>query len=258
MVLSEPAPPIVKSGTRTGTQSFDPRFVSLTSEDGELTFVARLGPDGADVTGGGGWELIERQGRRPIVHWSGSEAPTMTLDLMLDKLMLGKSVEDDIRVIENMAGALVAGDTEPPRLIVSGQAVPHSAEKSSTARWVIAQPPDWGDKLRRQDGNRVRQAVTLTLYLATEPNPLTQVSAVADQQPDYRVVGSKYEDTFASLAARELGNKALGTKLARLNRDFRSAYKHATASTKTLGQPVRLPTAHTQKLWERELKGKGG
>jgi hypothetical protein len=256
MHLTDPVPPITKRGQRTGIQGLDARFVTVTSDDGELQIVCRLGPEGAQVTAGGGYQLIPRQGRRPLVHWSGSEAPTMTLDLMIDRLMAGKSVEDDVRVVEQMAGALVAGDTEPPPLIVAGAAVPHSVEKSSSARWVIAEPPDWGERRHRYDGQRIRQQVTLTLYLLTEGEQLKQADA-PDAPPDYRVVQSKADDTFASVAARELKNKKLGTKLAQLNRDFHSAFKHATATTRTGGLTVRLPTSATKKLWEQALKGKG-
>lgn len=235
----------------------DPIWVSLLAEDGSLAVVALLGDGMPEVTGGGGWIAVDRPKRRPVTVWEAPEAVGMTLPLLLDGHASDTSVEGEVRVIERMAGALVAGDVQPPALIVTGKAVPHSYEDAAQNRWVIAEPPEWGDAIRNQDGDRTRQPVTLSLLLHNPPEKLERLTP-ATAAPSYRVAVAKQGDTFQSMAQRELGNILLAGELAQLNRDKGPAeFKHAHAATRIrTGAQVRLPSRKLQQQWEQKTRNR--
>lgn len=238
----------------------DARYVMLRAEESglgedDLVVHLRLG-DPPKVIGGGGIETVDRQGRRPMTVWRGSEALGLQFDgLLLDGYRGRRSVEPDIRAIEIMAGAFVAGDEAPKKLIVQGSAVPHDYLKASGNRWVIAEPPDWTDPVVRIKplGVRVRQAVNLKLLLWTEPEELKRIKP-RWPTPQYKIYKANGRETFIQIAHRQLGNSKLGGELATLNRERNPAFKgaHPTANTKpNKGVLVWLPTKALQAEWER-------
>jgi hypothetical protein len=184
---------------------------------------AKLGEGSATVEGGlGGWESVPRPGRRPLTVWRGPEDPLrMGLPLVFDGYpphnAAGNrlaSVEQDVRQLETIAGVAVLGDPVPPFITVMG-AVPHDLRWAPRNRWVI-EDLDWGPAERDQaTGQRVRQAVTVTLMLYTQADSLVGLSQ--QQKPKRRKVQAKDGDTAIKIAAREIGRAADGGKLARLN-----------------------------------------
>jgi hypothetical protein len=245
----------------------DPRWVSLRADrpggtDNDLWVALRLG-DPPKVTGGGGVETVERVERRPMTVWQGGEAVTMELNnLLLDGYRERRSVEDAIRTLEKMAGALVSGKPgaeRPDALIVQGIAVPHDYLKSSGSRWMIAEPPDWTEPvIRAREGFRLRQAVNLKLLLVEEPDRLDRVDA-RDPAPNYRVHVATGSETFTQIAHKELKNARLGGELAKLNRELNPAFKgqHPNANTKPKkGVKVRLPSKKLQAEWERDRRNR--
>ncbi|MCB9377084.1 MAG: hypothetical protein H6515_14610 [Microthrixaceae bacterium] len=114
--------------------------------------------DGDDqVTGGvGGWEA-EQAGKkkRPVVRWAGTPGWNVQLPLVLDGVRGEKSVEAACRRIT--AWGRPQGDAKPTRLKLDGPVrVPASVV------WVI-DSIELGAQMRRNDGRRIMQELTLTL-----------------------------------------------------------------------------------------------
>lgn len=223
-----------------------PDYVRIRSEDDTLTLLVRLGDGSPQLSGGvGGWEAVARPGHRPLTVWRGQpEALTYSIPLLFDGYRWdpqhgsGYSVEADCRTLERMGG-LDAGDPEPPLLIIEG-ALPHDESRAAQNRWVL-NSIEWGDAIRRPDGHRVRQAATVTLLLYTEDDQLKR--AHRSRKPAYRYVRPRHGETWEKLAARKLGAKRYGNRLARLNgaRD---------GSAKIKLDRVRLPTTKALRAWK--------
>lgn len=238
-------------GRPATTAGLPPRWVALQSD---TQIVVGILID-VDPTAGGGIETTARRERTPLTAWTGSSPEGMTLEILFDGLATDATVEPQIRAIEEMAGGFIGG-REPAELIVSGRAVPHGFERASQNRWQISEPPQWGAKERNADGDRVRQWVTLTLLLVSEAEQLERIEP-RTAAPKYELTTAKSNDTFAVIAARELGNRRLGGKLMRLNRELGDPYFDGWRSVDRKiksGTQVRLPTAATLKDWKRDLK----
>lgn len=218
--------------------------VMLWDDDHEVWAIVH---EEAVPSGGvGGWEEVARPGRRPLTVWRGPEGLRLTLPLLLDALNVGdnggESIEQDVRALYSLAGYDLSGfpgAKEPPVIRMDGP-LPLRRDHN---RWVI-ESLEWGDSLRRNDGPRVRQFVTVTLLQFTEDDRVERLDrAKEDKHPTYR---SHPGDTYESIAKKKLGSKRYGGKLARLND------KPAGAATKKLkpGTTVRLPTKKQLKDWK--------
>lgn len=204
--------------------------------------------------GGGGIEPTGRPGRRPLTPYRSPETLGLELSFILDGLAENESVERECRAIEVMAGMFLPDDPGPQRLIVQGKSVPHCRGAAAfRRRWLIANAGDdiFADDpevIRRDDGDRLRQAVSLTLYVATDTDELERARP-RQSRPNYRLVSAKEGDTYEKVAARELDSRRLGGRLAKLN-----GKRDPTTKLKE-GQRVRLPSAHLLAEWKRDLKG---
>lgn len=242
-----PGRPTVSGGL---VAALPPNQVELLTEDFELSVRARLLAPPQPL-GGGGVEAVPRPQRRPLTVYRSPEAPGLTLELLLDGWREQRSVEPECRALEKLAGAFLPSDPGPEKLIVVGDAVPHcSGAEALRHRWVISEQPDWNDDpavIRDVAGNRVRQAVALTLLLFTEATELQRVKP-RQPKPKYKVAIAQKGDTYEKVAARRLGSKRLGRKLAQLNGD--------RDPTKKLreGHKVRLPSASLLAGWRKDLK----
>lgn len=234
-------------------------WVRITSKDPPLRLVCRLGEERPNVESGyGGWSSVDRPRRRPLTTWRAPPAITMTLPLLIDRWrdpFPGNSIEAQIDVIRKW-GWPTGSNGEPPRLKVTatGAAVPHQG-----LPWVLTDVA-WGDALMNPNGNRVRQAVTLTLQHYVEDVYLARRSAAnrrrakkqAGRKPGAatkrkpvkakkatkkgRAVTAEFGngEDLLSIAARELGDADRWLEIAELNglRDPRSLRE---------GQVIRLP-----------------
>jgi hypothetical protein len=248
----------------------------LLIADGDTGFsvTARLW-DPPVPLGGGGVEQVTRPLRRPLTTYRGTESPGMVLSILLDgwlakpirgpfmvsapgspvtRLAPGShptSVEKQIRLIERMAGMFDPNDRGPVELIVASPSVPHcQGAHALSRRWIISDPPAWGDDpevIRRSDGHRVRQQVTLNLLVSVEADELEQIKP-RQPKPKTRKVHAKKGDTYSRIAKRELGTARLGRRLAKLNgaRDPHKTLKEGTRVT--------LPSRDVEKDWKKELK----
>jgi hypothetical protein len=135
-------------------------YVRVQCDDPPTDLTLLLGEERPEVSSGyGGWSEVARPKRTTVTTWTGQPARRMSLSLLFDKWNAGTSVETDIRRLERMALPRPGG--QPPTVTVSapGGVIPPTYE---ALPWVI-DAIAWGDALMNVHGNRVRQAVTLTL-----------------------------------------------------------------------------------------------
>lgn len=154
-------------------------FVSFSDNhaaDG-LEFTALLG-DGSPTPKGGyaGWETIDRSRRVGLTEWKGVDPLSLEIPLLFDNFADGSSIELAIRQLEKMAG-LSSDINEPPLVIFdSGGVIPHDSSNASHLDWIVSDI-QWGDADRNRYGNRIRQAVTLTVMEYIDDDHLSRTSA---------------------------------------------------------------------------------
>lgn len=238
---------------------YDAAYVTIRCNDPRTHLRLLLGQERPDVSSGyGGWEEIERPGRTTAIHWKGLPARRLALPLLFDNFAEGESIETDIRALERLASPRDGG--EPPSVKVSGKGgvVPPFYEGKS---WVV-DALSWGDALMNLHGNRIRQAVTVTLLEAVAAEVISPAkkrkSKHARKSGGNRKRGAKDKryvakagkwrlgpaavaiathfdgEDLMAIAARELGDPGRWREIADLNgiRDPRAV---------KLGQVLRMP-----------------
>jgi hypothetical protein len=153
-------------------------WVLLQTTDPPLRVNARLSDEQPKVESGyGGWEEVPRPRRPPITTFKGLPALRMTLPILLDEWVSGKSIEKQIGDLSLM-GRAVGSDGEPPtvKVTATGGAIPYQGRK-----WVVSDLT-FGDALMNDAGDRVRQQVTISLLEYVEDLYLTQKSVAAQQR----------------------------------------------------------------------------
>ena len=180
-------------------------YVTITSTSPNLSVRALLGADGARMTGGyGGWSVISRPRRLGLTQWDGRNPLEMAVQLVLDAHADDGSVEAQCSALERMA-LPPRSLAEPPVVRITG-AVPHS-----DLTWVVNEIA-WGAVIRRLDGNRTRQEVTLTLlrYVADDRLQLRPAAERARDKgtstgkpPGQRTYTVKKGDTLSGIAAKK-------------------------------------------------------
>jgi hypothetical protein len=198
--------------------------------------------------GGGYWEEITRPYLQPLTVWRGAkEAYQHKIPLLLDGWSDDNYIRPAIAEVNEMAGVL-NGDEEPPLLLINGSGtVPHDVTHSPNLRWVIKEPPEWGEPTITERGVWVRQAFTVTFMVHNSDLTQRLERNSAAKRPHAR---AKAGDTFEAIAARPrdkggLGKAKWGTRLANLN-----GRQHAHEHLHT-GQEVLLPTKQEEAEWER-------
>jgi hypothetical protein len=245
-----------------------PDYVTLECEELRLELTALLGPERPEVSAGyGGWDEVDRPRRTTVTTWRGLPARRISLDLLIDNLYEGTSIEPRIRKLERMASPTPDGGQPPEvRVRAVGGVVPTFYERRT---WVI-EGLAWGDAVMNRNGNRIRQAVTVTLleYISDELIEVRKTSSKRRRERHKRKGGkdrkrgarrkrhaarrgrpkrrgraasAQASSTLAfegedlkSLAARELGDAGRWREIAELNgiRDPRAI---------AIGQVLRLP-----------------
>jgi hypothetical protein len=228
----------------------DYTFVRIYDEyTNGLVITARLYEGDINISGsGGGWTAVQRPQRDPLTAWrGGTDSYTMEIPLLFDTLTSGGNVEGQCRTLEKMAGVLTSAFVQPPILIVNAHgALANDYVNFPALRWIIPEPPVWGEQLRGMDGKRVRQVVTVKLMHYTAYDKLSRDKT--HTAPSNRTVKAKTGDTYNKIAARELkayGGIRWGNRLAQLNGSRDGAAKPLA------GREVKLPTVAQIKLWER-------
>lgn len=202
----------------------------------------RYGPGQITTKGGGGiFEAIKRPYLQPLTVWRGPAEPySHKIPAIIDGFIDEKDVASTVREIELMAGVF-NGDKEPPPLTLDGYgAIEHDATLSPTLQWVVSEPPEWGEKVRLEDGTLVRQAFTITFMLFTSAPELRRP---APQAISSITIHAHRGDTFETVAARCLHHVHWGGLLAKFNN------KTSATQRLTAGELVYLPDEHKRKEW---------
>ena len=122
---------------------------------------------GDDGPGGGigGWEG-EQAGKkkRPVTRYGGRLARTQQITVMFDGVDTGTVVESKVRQLESWAAGRKG--KQPPRLSVTGRLL----RSPNGVAWVIT-ALEYGEQIRRADGRRLRQQVTVSLVEWNKPPP---------------------------------------------------------------------------------------
>jgi hypothetical protein len=203
----------------------------------------------------GGWEGKKRKRRRSLTEWPGVDGLSIDVPILIDNFASGHSIEPQITQLERMAGRMRPGtpDHEPPLVnFESMGVVPHDNHREPQTEWVIANL-DWGDADRNIEGNRIRQAITVTFLEYIEDDDLAGLTSAQRRKlkkqkksvkkgkgskgaktKRYLVKGSN--ETMESIAARELGKSSRWHEIQRLNPEYRDP----TAVIKA-GKIVNLP-----------------
>lgn len=198
----------------------------------------------------GGWETIKRKRRRSLVEWLGVEPLSQEVLINIDRFAEDESVEGMITQLERMAGRNPPGQsaTEPPLVhFESLGAVPHDYHREPNTEWVIGDL-EWGDANRNEDGDRVRQAVTVTFTEYIEDDDLigltsAQKRALAKSKlsvkkgkgakgaKEKRYVVKASNETMETIAARELGKSSRWHEIKLLNPSLHDPTKVIPAGT---------------------------
>lgn len=124
---------------------------------GGHTWTATL--DGDDeVTGGvGGWDAEQAgKSKRPVMRWAGVQGYQITIPLTLDQTATNGSVESACRRLTQL-GRPPKGRIRPKPLRLAGL-----LRVPTHLSWVIT-GIEWGEQIRRSDGRRTYQEISLTL-----------------------------------------------------------------------------------------------
>jgi hypothetical protein len=145
--------------------------IVLRSEDRSLRCRAYLGDSPPTPSGGGGGhEVVEIPGRKPVLVWRKADLLVMTLPILIDDYADGGAVSGEYAGLVRMWRPLSPEDAPPPvKVEADGDSVPFSH-----LTWRVT-GLEWGGALANDYGNRSRQAFTVQL---TEDNPEERIDAV--------------------------------------------------------------------------------
>jgi len=221
--------------------------IELRAPSRGLVFLARLGEGSATPSGGvGGWEALPRPRRRPLTVWRGTPDPQrLSIPVLIDGWP-NNSVEDECNTLMVMGG-LHGSDRKPPELVLRG-GVPYNVDRRPNLKWVI-ESLEWGAYTRRDgDDARVRQAVTINLMVPEEDDQIKRLKPRRGGDRIHTVTAPK-GSTYEKIAAKYLGAKRYGGKLAKFN----GGRSPDVAFDKP--RRVKLPTNEQLAQWTRELNG---
>jgi len=222
-------------------------WLAITSKSPTRSVVGRLGPNGAVPTEAyGGWTEVTRPRRVSLLVWQGRKPFRMSVNVVLDGFIDNDPIEMECQALEHMALPVSKGD-EPAVVSIFGDGIPHVDLK-----WVI-DDITWEDVIRRPDGKRLRQVLTLDLREHVESKRLKEekASSIARNKADAAkkkkqttnkgkktTKGKSYlvksGDSLSKIAAHELGSAARWHEIADLN-DIR------TPKSIKVGQTLKLP-----------------
>lgn len=168
-------------------------WVTLTCGDPALALTVRLGEDAPKLTGGlGGWETVARPRDVGMTVWDGVEPYQLTLSLMFDGFAAQRSQERALRALSRVA----RGDRESSPGVLSVGGIPLPADS-----WVI-EGIEFGEPITRNDGDRLRQPLTLTLREYVPPQYLRRRKSPSASSTKTVIVRAVKGDTPAKIAKR--------------------------------------------------------
>lgn len=226
-------------------------FVVFASWDPHYEVECLLGDGAGNLTAGfGGWENIRRDRRYSITEWSGRDGMEIPIPIIFENWAVGTSLEGDIKQLEMMAGLGNKGGGEPPLMTFnSGGVIPHDFHDAPSHDWIITNL-EFGDCVKNDWGNRVRQIATVTVAQFIDDDVLDKLSPAGKHRSKNkgkvkkgteRSGGKKKEYTvkfnhqsLVTIAKETLGDGKRWHEIAKLNgiRDPKATRK---------GQKLRIP-----------------
>lgn len=216
-------------------------------DDSDLVLLVELGDTfPAPNQGFEGWETVDLPGRVALTQWRGHAPIQIPLEMLFNDDDLTNSVEDAIATLEAMAGRGIKRKKDEPSVLKVDTAglMPYDWHQFPDVRWVINgldYSTDPEGVIVNRHGNRVRQAVTVTLlqHVAAERLRSTAGSAANRLKPhgggSTRTYKSRSGDTLMTIAKAKLGDAARWRELQKLNPTIRDP-RHIKAHT-----TIRLP-----------------
>lgn len=201
-------------------------WVTLSCGDPALALRVRLGADPPKLTGGtGGWSVVGRPRDVGMTIWDGVEPYQLSLSLMFDGWAAQQSQERALRALTRVA----RGDSDSPPGVLSVAGIPLPADD-----WII-EGIEFGDPIARNDGERLRQALSLTLREYVPPEYLRRRKSPSKTSTKTVIVRAQRGDTPAKIAKRR--HVKSWTVIRDLNRKL---VKKANQVLKT-GTKIRVP-----------------
>jgi hypothetical protein len=226
-------------------------FIVFASWDPHYEVECLLGDGAGNPTGGyGGWEKIKRDRRIALTEWQGKDPLEIDIPILFENWRTGDSLEGDIKQLEMIAGLGNKGGGEPPLMTFnSGGVISHDYHDAPRHDWVISSI-SWGDCVKNDWGNRVRQIATVTVTQFIDDDVLGGLSSAdkrrnknkgkikkgtekAGARKKTYVVKFNHQ-SLVTIAKEALGDGKRWHEIAKLNsiRDPKSTHK---------GQRLRLP-----------------
>jgi hypothetical protein len=173
--------------SRSNTTAREPLrtgYIVFASWDPHYEFECLLGDGSGNVTAGfGGWEKIKRDRRYSLTEWDGRDGMDIPIPIIFENWRVGESLESDIKQLEMMAGLGNKGGGEPPLMTFnSGGVIAHDYHDAPSHDWVISNV-EFGDCVKNDWGNRVRQIATVTVTQYIDDDVLSRLSP-ADRRKD--------------------------------------------------------------------------
>lgn len=159
------------------------------------------------IDGYGGWTVIARNRNRGLTEWTGNNPVAIEITFLMDDWAAQKSVEQDMRDLERMAG-IDLGMREPPKVHWDANAM-HDNHEASQLLWVI-EDLTWDTNMsRNRDGETVRASGTMTLR-----EFVGDVFIIGAAEKTYKV---RKGDTLMSIAKKKLGKASRWKEIKNLN-----------------------------------------
>jgi hypothetical protein len=201
-------------------------WVTLTCGDPALALRVRLGTEAPKLTGGtGGWAVVARPRDVGMTVWDGVEPYQLTLSLMFDGWAAQRSQERALRALTRVA----RGDHDSPPGVLTVEGIP-----LPTDEWVI-ESIDFGDPIARDDGDRLRQPLALTLREYVPPTYLRRRKSPSASSTKTVIVRAQHGDTPAKIAKRRK------LKSWKVIRDLNKKLIHKANQTIKTGTKIRVP-----------------
>jgi hypothetical protein len=186
------------------------------------------------IRGTGGWGTVQREGRRSLSRFEGSETPAYEIELrMSNDRPAGWPVAEQMRALERLCGWDTLDDDPPPPLLFVAN-VPHDFAQASQNEWVAETPIEWGESLSTDRGTLlwIDATITLGLYVESATGGLAKAKGFTQRT-------MKAGWNLRRFAEVHLGDKTRWRDVADLNRDNARCPKSPDYRVK---RPIKLLT----------------
>jgi hypothetical protein len=210
--------------------------------------VCLLGPTPPRLVRGlGGWDQVQRGGRRAASHWPGGETPAFEITLRLENVAVSSGqdgVRQKMRALERLCGGQFGGDEAPPRIQWAANAPLHDFTRAPSLEWVC-EDFDYGDAVYA-DGARLLEVPATIVLAVAEGDELERLKrAVPFARKELRK-----GETLRRFAKRVLGDARRWSDVADLNADDRRIPKTPDAPARKsirIAVPPREPKPRKSK-----------